>query len=617
MAAFFQGGGRLRLYLCPGLAQKRRFSGPSGLDEFRRSARFGCLPFGEALADAKPAGPLATYPGDDSWTEQPFADGVVLVGDAGFNNPIIGEGLSIAMRDARTVRDVLRADDWSPAAFAPYAEERMERMRRLRDAAMFMSATFANDCDNRPARRARFFDMQENEPLLLGMLIGIMGGPENGPAEAFDGRLLAAMQALIQASPPALAKGGTLGQSRLGPHLGAVPQARPLEWDATPKREGGDQNMHLFRKALAATAVTGALVFGGAMAANAATSTTTKVDDVQLRLDELRFLDRDGDAGQGQLPEHVVTSTRHGFRPPPVGSRAHDRFRPRVGAVFERRGIPNRPCDPPCDASSLITIFVATFAMSGCTSSACGRRAGLDRRGTEGPSGTSATVYTRGLSNVSALAFDADGRLWAATASYEDTGKDGVYVVTKEGATPTKVLTGLHTPLGLLWHDGALYVASRGRVDVYREFDGAEFAEHEKIVTLPSGVGDSNQIVVAPDGRLLMGVSASCDHCVPTSKWSGSIVSFLPDGSDLRMYATGIRAAIGLTYYPGTSDLFVTMNQRDDLGDATPGDWLGSSATATTGASHRATASRQPRARRYPRPLRCSTSTRRSAESRS
>jgi 2-polyprenyl-6-methoxyphenol hydroxylase-like FAD-dependent oxidoreductase len=196
MAAFHQGGGRARIYLCPGLAQKRRFSGPKGLDEFRRSARFGCLPFGEALADAKPAGPLATYPGDDSWTEQPFTEGVVLAGDAaGFNNPIIGEGLSITMRDARTIRDVLRGDDWSPGAFLPYAEERMERMRRLRTAAMFMSAAFANDCDNRPARRARFFDMMENEPLVLAMMMGAMGGPEVGPPEAFDGRLLAAMQA--------------------------------------------------------------------------------------------------------------------------------------------------------------------------------------------------------------------------------------------------------------------------------------------------------------------------------------------------------------------------------------------------------------------------------------
>jgi 2-polyprenyl-6-methoxyphenol hydroxylase-like FAD-dependent oxidoreductase len=195
MAAFHQGEGRLRLYLCPNVGNKRRFAGPGGLDEFRRSASFGCVPFGEALADGKPAGPLATYPGDDSWIERPFVDGVVLVGDsAGYNNPIIGEGLSIAMRDARTVRDVLRAGDVSPRAFTAYGEERMERMRRLRFAATFMSATFADECDNRPTRRARFLEMQQTEPLMLGMVVGMMGGPENGPAEAFDGRLLAAMQ---------------------------------------------------------------------------------------------------------------------------------------------------------------------------------------------------------------------------------------------------------------------------------------------------------------------------------------------------------------------------------------------------------------------------------------
>ena len=38
--------------------------------------------------------------------------------------------------------------------------------------------------------------------------------------------------------------------------------------------------------------------------------------------------------------------------------------------------------------------------------------------------------------------------------------------------------------------------------------------------------------------------------------------------------AGGIRAPVGLAYVPGTDDLLVTMNQRDDLGDATPGDWL-------------------------------------------
>jgi glucose/arabinose dehydrogenase len=69
-----------------------------------------------------------------------------------------------------------------------------------------------------------------------------------------------------------------------------------------------------------------------------------------------------------------------------------------------------------------------------------------------------------------------------------------------------------------------------------------------------------------------MGVSASCDHCTPASKWSAAVVSFDPDGTDLRIVASGIRAPFGLAYASGK--LYVTMNQRDDLGDRTPGDWL-------------------------------------------
>jgi flavin-dependent dehydrogenase len=39
--------------------------------------------------------------GEDTWTEIPYAEGIVLVGDAGgYNNPIIGEGLSSTTRRA-------------------------------------------------------------------------------------------------------------------------------------------------------------------------------------------------------------------------------------------------------------------------------------------------------------------------------------------------------------------------------------------------------------------------------------------------------------------------------------------------------------------------------------
>ncbi len=71
-----------------------------------------------------------------------------------------------------------------------------------------------------------------------------------------------------------------------------------------------------------------------------------------------------------------------------------------------------------------------------------------------------------------------------------------------------------------------------------------------------------------------MSVASACDHCATTSRYSASIISFDLDGSHVRTYAARVRAAFGLAFYPGSSTLLASMNQRDDLGSKTPGDAL-------------------------------------------
>jgi glucose/arabinose dehydrogenase len=194
--------------------------------------------------------------------------------------------------------------------------------------------------------------------------------------------------------------------------------------------------------------------------------------------------------------------------------------------------------------------------------------------GLSGPTSTTASVYARGLANMSALAFDGHGRLWAATAAYSDDGADGVYLIESAGSTPAEVISDLETPLGLLWIGDDLYVSSATGVVAYSGFDGGAFSSSTRILELPEGAGEANGLARSPDGRLILGISSPCDHCTPTDASSASVVSFKTDGSDLEVVASGIRAPIGLAYVPGSNDLLVTMNQRDDLGQATPGDWL-------------------------------------------
>jgi glucose/arabinose dehydrogenase len=194
--------------------------------------------------------------------------------------------------------------------------------------------------------------------------------------------------------------------------------------------------------------------------------------------------------------------------------------------------------------------------------------------GLKGPAGLRASVYAKGPPTTAAFTFDPRGRLWLTAAGLETHTEDGVYMVAGPGAPALKVVSGLDDPLGMAWYRGRLYVASVGRVDAYGGFNGKRFTEHIKILTGPAKGAENNLLVMAAGGRFLMGITATCDHCTPSSEYSGSIVSFRPDGSDLRLYASRIRAPFGLAYFPGTSDLLVTMNQQDNLGAQTPGDWL-------------------------------------------
>jgi len=120
---FPQGQGRVRAYLIHERHTSRRFQGEADLPHFiAESIRTGAP--AEFYANARAAGPLATFEGADTWVEHPYQAGIVLIGDAAASSdPSFGEGLSLTVRDARALRDqLLSHEDWEAAGHA-YAEE--------------------------------------------------------------------------------------------------------------------------------------------------------------------------------------------------------------------------------------------------------------------------------------------------------------------------------------------------------------------------------------------------------------------------------------------------------------------------------------------------------------
>lgn len=164
--------GRARLYLLWDKRMPSRFAGADGGKRMlERMATVEGLPDPGMFRQAQALPGCASYPMKDTWCDRPYVEGAVLIGDAaGYNDPIIGQGLSIAVRDVRLVAEALLGEaQWSEGVFEPYAVERRERMRRLRATA-------------ETATRLRADFTPDGLPSQACCLRSVCGGPDGAPS---------------------------------------------------------------------------------------------------------------------------------------------------------------------------------------------------------------------------------------------------------------------------------------------------------------------------------------------------------------------------------------------------------------------------------------------------
>ncbi len=119
---FPQGEGRARAYVCYPAKWQHRLTGDTDIPRFLDESQQGGFPE-DFYSKATVSGPLATFSGASAWVEHSYGRGIALVGDAAATtDPTWGQGLSMALRDARELRDqLLKFQDWDEAGHA-YAE---------------------------------------------------------------------------------------------------------------------------------------------------------------------------------------------------------------------------------------------------------------------------------------------------------------------------------------------------------------------------------------------------------------------------------------------------------------------------------------------------------------
>jgi 2-polyprenyl-6-methoxyphenol hydroxylase-like FAD-dependent oxidoreductase len=111
----------------------------------------------------------------------------VLIGDAaGHNDPTVGQGLSITMRDARMVAEALSSTTkWEDGLFAAYAAERRERMRRLRHFARVTAVLRCEFDEEGDRRRTEVASRAAHDPITASLFTTGFMGPFAVPDEAF------------------------------------------------------------------------------------------------------------------------------------------------------------------------------------------------------------------------------------------------------------------------------------------------------------------------------------------------------------------------------------------------------------------------------------------------
>ena len=105
---------------------------------------------------------------------------IALIGDAaGTNDPSIGHGISLALRDVRELRDAVREHGLTQAALEQYSACRARYYGTLRKYAQWMGELWLEEGADADARRLRVRTARESDPDAGGFNMITMLGPRD------------------------------------------------------------------------------------------------------------------------------------------------------------------------------------------------------------------------------------------------------------------------------------------------------------------------------------------------------------------------------------------------------------------------------------------------------
>jgi glucose/arabinose dehydrogenase len=193
------------------------------------------------------------------------------------------------------------------------------------------------------------------------------------------------------------------------------------------------------------------------------------------------------------------------------------------------------------------------------------------------PAGFHVNLFADGFSRPRFLAVAPNGDLFVA-----DTGAGKVLVLRDpqhSGRAQDREIfaENLIQPFGIAFRDDYVYVGNMKSLVRfhYNKTTSKRTGEEEKLMDLPGGGHSTRTVAFSADGtKLFISIGSESNIDIEKDQRRGAVLVADPDGKNARIYASGLRNAVGLAIEPLTRAVWVSVNERDELGDNLPPDFF-------------------------------------------
>lgn len=188
------------------------------------------------------------------------------------------------------------------------------------------------------------------------------------------------------------------------------------------------------------------------------------------------------------------------------------------------------------------------------------------------PAGFSVDEYAKGFARPRVMVEGPGGEILVS-----DTVPNGSVVALHNGSRKT-LISGLDRPYGLaLWHE-YLYVGEPESLKRYKYDSKTLTAGPGQEVVSMAGFskGHVTRTILFDEraGKMYLTIGSSGDLVTGDPELRAAVHRYNPDGSGHEVVATGLRNTVGLRFYPGSTQLWATVEERTDAVDVPVSDFF-------------------------------------------